>query len=110
MATVVALAIATGLRRGELLGLRWPDVMTNGEPNGYLRIRQTLVTVSGHAQFSEPKTRKSRRQFKLGTEALRILRQHRRLQAAWRLSWPGQWGNEHDLVFTTRGAETPGEG
>lgn len=81
LATVVALAIATGLRRGELLGLQWPDVMTNGEPNGYLRVRQTLVTVSGHAQFSEPKTRKSRRQFKLGTEALRILRQHRRLQA-----------------------------
>ncbi|WP_216826353.1 tyrosine-type recombinase/integrase [Euzebya pacifica] len=97
---VIELAIATGLRRGELLGLRWPDVMPEGEADGQLRVRQTLVIVGGSPRFSEPKTAKSRRQFRLGDEGQRVLRQQRARQAEWRLSWPGAWGNDHDLVFT----------
>jgi integrase len=51
----------TGLRRGELLGLRWKDIdLTAGE----LHVRQTVVRVKEKLMFSEPKTDKSVERFR----------------------------------------------
>jgi integrase len=47
------LALTTGMRRGELLGLRWSDVDLDG---ARLSIRQTLVSVGYETRFSQPKT------------------------------------------------------
>jgi integrase len=58
-----ALAVHTGMRRGELLALRWSDVSL-GEPGtetGAVRVRRTLTrTEDGNGiTLGEPKTKKS---------------------------------------------------
>ena len=79
------LLLATlGLRRGELLGLRWPDVdLTSGR----IAIRNTLVMVDGKPAMAEPKTAKGRRSLTLAPQVLEAVRVHRAHQAAERLSW-----------------------
>jgi integrase len=47
------LAASTGLRRGELLGLRWRDVDLHA---GRVSVRQTLTTVGSKVASGEPKT------------------------------------------------------
>jgi len=49
----VAVAVGTGLRRGELLGLRWPDVDFEG---GRLTVRRSVETVNGITRAKPPKT------------------------------------------------------
>ena len=51
-------ALATGLRQGELLGLRWEDVDLDA---GRLTVRHTLANVGGTLTLLEPKTSRSRR-------------------------------------------------
>jgi len=53
---VYVLALSAGLRRGELLGLRWADVDLDG---GELHVRQAVQRVGGELLFAEPKTRHS---------------------------------------------------
>ena len=53
-APLLRLRLATGLRRGEALALRWSDVDLT---NGLLRVRGTLSRVNGHLVISEPKTK-----------------------------------------------------
>jgi integrase len=52
------LALATGLRRGELLGLRWEDVDLESRQ---LHVRRALQRVDGSLTFVEPKTVTSQR-------------------------------------------------
>ena len=67
-------AVVTGLRQGELLGLRWSDVdMTAGT----LTVRHSLQRVDGTLQLVEPKTPRSRRTVPLPELALRALRTRR---------------------------------
>jgi integrase len=54
----VLLAVATGLRRGEVLGLRWQDVDLEA---GRLTVQQTLEETRSGLAFKPPKTAKSRR-------------------------------------------------
>jgi integrase len=49
-APLLRLLVATGLRRGEALALRWSDVDLT---NGLLRVRGTLLRVNGHLVISE---------------------------------------------------------
>lgn len=51
------LAINTGMRRGEVLGLSWADVDLDASR---LTVRQSLVTVNGHTQLTTPKTGRPR--------------------------------------------------
>jgi integrase len=95
---VAWLLLATlGIRRGELLGLRWIDVdLTRGR----VAIRQTLVMVDGKPAMAEPKTAKGRRSLMLAPEVLEALRAHRAHQAAERLSWGADY-TDSGLVITT---------
>jgi len=54
------LAVHTGMRRGELLGLKWSDVDLEG---GTVSVRRTLTRTSNgkHVALGEPKTKSSRR-------------------------------------------------
>ncbi len=91
-------ALALGLRRGELLGLRWVDV---DFATGQLRVWQTLQRVRGDGVvFGPPKSRRSRRVLTMPTMVTEALRQHRTRQNHDRKSADGGW-TDSGLVFTT---------
>ena len=75
-------ALATGLRQGELLGLRWEDVDLDA---GRLTVRHSLGMVDGHLQLQEPRTSRSRRSVMLEGTVLSALRVHRTRQLMERL-------------------------
>lgn len=86
-----------GLRRGELLGLRWADVDLDAAE---LTIRQTVTRVAGSLQYQPPKTRRSRRTLPLPDPVVSALRLHRARQAVLRLAAGKDW-QDAGLVFTT---------
>jgi integrase len=90
------LLATSGMRRGEVLGLRWSDVDVAA---ARLSIVQSLVLVGYEPRFSEPKTAKGRRSISLDPSTVAALRRHRRRQAEERLSW-GPTYRDSDLVFT----------
>jgi integrase len=53
-----AIALATGMRRGEILGLRWSDL---DEDLTVAHVRRTLQTTKAGPVLEEPKTRRGRR-------------------------------------------------
>jgi integrase len=91
------LMLATGLRRGEALGLHWSDVDLDGR---LLRVRWTLTRTFAGLQLGEPKTDKSRRTVPLPRSAVEALRAQRSRQAAERLAAPREW-RDTGLVFTS---------
>jgi integrase len=101
----IFLAFGTGLRRGELLALRWKDV---DQKAGTLEVRQTLVRVKNRARgageastrllIQEPKTQHSRRTVPIPEACLAALKQHRARQAEERLLL-GPAYQDHSLVF-----------
>lgn len=91
------LMLATGLRRGEALGLHWADVDLEG---AVLRVRWTLSRTSTGLELGEPKTEKSRRTVPLPHAAVAALREHRKRQAVEQLA-AGQLWERTGLVFTT---------
>lgn len=70
-------ALTTGMRQGEILGLRWRDV---GLDTGSIYIKRTLNRVRGEWLYAEPKTARSRRHVTLPAVAVIALRQHREQQ------------------------------
>jgi site-specific recombinase XerD len=92
------LALCLGLRRCELLGLRWDDVDLD---KGTLEVVQTLQRVGGALRFVRPKTEGSARTIPLPLLCIGALREHRRQQFTERA---GAWPNWHEngLVFPTR--------
>ncbi len=84
LAAVWHLAASTGLRRGELLGLRWADVDLGA---ARLSVRRTLVAIGYEVQVSEPKTKRSRRQVELDRGTVEAVRAHRKRQLEERIAW-----------------------
>ncbi|MFE2440800.1 tyrosine recombinase XerC [Streptomyces sp. NPDC059426] len=94
------LAVRIGLRRGEVLGLRWKDVDLTG---GTITIRQTLQRVGGELLIAAPKTQRSARRVALPAECVTALRARRAQQHGDRLAAGNKWkDNGSDLVFTTK--------
>jgi integrase len=93
---MVTLALATGLRRGELLALKWSDIDLD---RGMLQVARTDVYINGqgHVQ-SEPKTRAGRRSLKLTSFAVQALREHRSRQRVQQMQVRSTW-QDHNLVF-----------
>ena len=95
-------AITTGLRQGELLGLRWTDIDLEG---GVLAVRRALVAGSAGskagARFEAPKNNKSRRTVKLTASAVEALKRHKAAQNKERLKLGSLW-EDHGLVFPNR--------
>lgn len=100
---MITVALYTGLRIGELCGLRWQDI---GLPDKQLRVRQTVSWVhkSGeHArswQFGQPKTEKSARTLALSASTIAALTVQRDRQTFWRRDAKDRW-NDLDLVFSS---------
>lgn len=80
---IVTVALGTGLRRGELLALRWRDVALL---EGKLSVRESFT----RGRFETPKSRKSKRAFELGPVTLDALNEQ------WRET---VYKSDTDLVF-----------
>lgn len=91
---LVTLAIATGMRKGELLGLNWADVDLE---RGVLRVQRQL---DRDGRLSEPKTHTARRGIHLPPSTVAVLREHRLHQNEQRLLLGPEWVDE-GLVFCT---------
>jgi integrase len=85
LAALWIVAATTGMRRGELLGLRWSDVDLEAE-QPILRVRRAYVQYGALRVEKEPKTPRSRRTIALDAAAVVALRRHSAAQAKERLA------------------------
>ena len=89
------LSAHTGMRRGEILGLRWGDL---DPANLRLSVQQALVSIAYEVQLSDVKTDNGRRTIDLDEGTLAILEQWRQTRTDER---GGRRPADSDLVFTT---------
>ena len=67
--------LATGLRRGELLGLKWDDIdMTNGT----IRVQRQVARIDGEIVEAPLKTKNSYRTVSIGDDAIEVLKEQRK--------------------------------
>ncbi len=92
------LALATGMRRGEVLGLRWKD--GEGET---LTVAQNLVKVKNYSIITSPKTERSKRRVTLDPETVATLEEHRLAQKGEAKNLGENWRDDKHLglVFTS---------
>lgn len=96
---LLTLAVTTGMREGELLGLRWRAVNLEGR---FLQVQTSLRRLRDRGlTIKDVKTGASRRKIELADVAVEALRRHRASQAQERLQLGEAWGDgqDHDLVF-----------
>ncbi len=98
------LALATGLRRGEILGLKWQDINFAAGTLQVRRILSRVPTLAANREHvyveAEPKTKQSRRSVVIAPLALQSLVQHRTRQLEARQQAGLAW-QDHDYVFCT---------
>lgn len=95
--TMIHLLIFLGLRRGELLGLKWQDVDFE---NGFIRISRTVQYLPGKGVFiSDTKTNTSDRVVKAPDYVIQALKQQKVSQNALRLKMGDVWKDE-GFIFT----------
>lgn len=85
------LALTTGLRQGELLGLYWKDIDLK---SGTIAVQASLIEVKGQVYRAEPKSAKGRRQVDIPEVATAALKEHRKRMLA--------EGHTATWVFCTR--------
>jgi integrase len=98
------LAIHTGLRQEELLGLKWDDVDLE---DGSLQVRRTLTITKSGPVFTAPKTTSSRRSVKLTSNATEALKSHLKRQLAEIDRVGSLWspGDADGLIFASETGE-----
>jgi len=89
------IAVSTGLRQGELLGLRWSDLDWQSRR---LHVQRQLQRVTGGLEFTEPKSAAGNRVIVLGQEAITKLRKHQNILIQEKQKAEEKW-EEHDLIF-----------
>ncbi len=92
------LAVTTGLRQGELLGLKWEDVALE---NGVVRVRRTLARHKARLVLGDPKTKRCRRTVRLTQAAVEALEGHFARQTVQR-NILGELYEHQGLVFATQ--------
>ncbi|MCM3079598.1 site-specific integrase [Brevibacillus invocatus] len=91
------LAIYTGMRRGEILGLRWKDIDFE---QAKISIQQTLYRPANQGIiFQEPKTKSAKRRIAIPQFVLQELKRHKARQNKFRLEY-GAGYEDHDLVVS----------
>jgi integrase len=95
------LALATGMRSGELRGLEWKNV---DFANKVIHVYRTLVYVNNDYHLDTPKTASSRRDIPMLDNVVALLKQRKKKQAEDRLLLGDKWRSKEgleNLVFTT---------
>jgi integrase len=86
---IITLALFTGLRRGELMGLEWQDIDFN---RGIMEVRQASQYIPGQGTFTkEPKNETSKRIMAIPASVLNLLKQYKAHQAEERLKVGSLW-------------------
>ncbi len=92
------LAMLSGMRKGELLGLKWSDL---DEQSSVLSVQRQLQQIPRQGYvLVPPKTKAGRRDVKLGPVTLKKLQAHRTSQEALKAAAGDQW-QENNLMFTS---------
>ena len=93
---LLLVAVTTGMRLGELVGLRWSDVDLE---KGVLQVRRTVGRVPGMGLVvGEPKSKAGRRKIMLSNVVIRVLVEHKVRQEEARVKKGDRW-QEQGLVF-----------
>lgn len=106
---LIHLALTTGLRRGELLGLEWSDIDFE---EGTLEVNRASQSLPGLGTFTkEPKTEESQRKVSLPASTLQLLKEYRREWLEHRMKVGDLWQGSNRLWTTWDGrpvhAQTP---
>jgi integrase len=94
---IVAFALGTGMRRGEICGLAWGAIDLDA---AVVHVERSLEETAEGLRFKPPKTRHGRRTISLPANVIDVLREHRRRQAELRLLLGVGRPGPADLVFT----------
>ena len=94
---MVSVALATGLRRGEILGLQWGDIDLDA---GTLRVERSLEETNAGLRLKPPKTKSGRRNIALPSETVTLLRAHKVQQMQIRLALGMGKPDADTLVFS----------
>ena len=97
----IHLGLDTGMRRGELLALRWTDVHLD---DGYIKVARSRTTVNGRAVEDTPKTEQSGRDISLAEGTVTYLREHQQQQK--KVVFPNlgkKWSPEEYIFVTEEG-------
>jgi len=92
----IYLAVKTGMRRGELLGLRWKDINFKEKR---LNIKNTLVTTKNGTIFKEPKTNASIRPIEISDDVISVLKSIQKNQNKRKIYLGTNYCKEYNLVF-----------
>ncbi len=84
--SLAVMGLGTGMRRGEMLALRWSDVDLGRNSGARVRVERSLEQTKAGLRFKSPKTRHGRRQIALPLSIVEELRTLRTEQAKLRLS------------------------
>jgi integrase len=90
----IFLGLATGMRRGEILGLRWKDLDLEA---AVLSVAQSAEQTKAGVRMKQPKTSRSRRTIDLPAVVVEALRRHKTAQAEERLR-AGPARRDHGLI------------
>lgn len=72
------LAVMAGMRRGEIIGLKWNDIDLD---SGIISIRRSIVTTSEGPLVTDVKTEKSKRAVSISQAVVKVLKAHHLVQA-----------------------------
>jgi integrase len=95
--SIVALALATGMRRGELLGLQLRDYDLDA---AVVKVERAIEETCAGLRFKAPKTKHGRLTISLPPSAVQVLRDHRRLQLEMRIAFGIGRPDPDALVFS----------
>lgn len=93
---VVLLTLNTGMRLGEVVGLKWVDIDFEGNS---VRVNRAVVTSSHGVHFEEPKTKGSRRTIRLPSKIMQAFECYQKEQEKYAELLGDKFDNDKDLVF-----------
>lgn len=96
--TPITFDLLSGLRRGELLGLRWKDIDFENET---VQVSETRTYIPGKGVITDtPKNVSSKRPLRLSSSVFVLLRNYQAWQEEQEIICGSKWRNEDDYVFT----------